>query len=221
MYKVDPKNEIARFRTPEQAGLDDAAAGGFIGADLKDEAKIQKLVDRIIAEFERGKSFMLLISMAHKLADLLSTNSAKHSVCQRGCSHCCKILVGASLMESTYISRKTGTPLIEDRTYDLKHDDKSISYCPFHDPETASCGIYENRPIACRIFFAFDSPEYCVGGDQVHAISTDNGKAPVKILQDICMWLIQASGNKAGDLRGYFDAVDFSGNTKKKAKNKK
>lgn len=222
MYKVDPKDEIARFRTPDQAGIDDALAGGFIGADPKDEAIITKYADKLITTLNAGKSFMQVIGLAHKLADLFSKTSAKNSVCQKGCSHCCRILVSVSKMEAAYIAKKTGRTLIEDRSLGLSPTDDNIEYCPFHDDETAGCSIYSARPISCRIFFAFDDPSYCADPNTTHAISTDNGKSPIKFVQDMITWLVQGSGNQAGDIRDYFDATDSTtrGN-KKKVRRKK
>jgi Fe-S-cluster containining protein len=76
-------------------------------------------------------------------------------------------------------------------------------YCDFLDQKSGECTIYEYRPLACRTFFAFDSPDLC---------DTDNGEYPHAIfsakthglIQSIQQQLFAMGGSRHADIREWF-----------------
>lgn len=78
-------------------------------------------------------------------------------VCKRGCSHCCYVNVSITAYEALYIEETTGHKITNGEH--KKRGDYTLTPC--HFLKDNECSIYESRPMACRVFGAFDSPEYC------------------------------------------------------------
>lgn len=91
--------------------------------------------------------------------------------CKKGCSHCCKIAVSASNHEAELLvhrAKELGIDIDEgklerqaqknvDNWSDLSDEDRS---CVFLS-ESGECRVYEDRPAACRKYFAVNEPELC------------------------------------------------------------
>lgn len=105
-----------------------------------------------------------------KFLDEYNAFVATFSVCQKGCSHCCKIDVSVSRLEAEYISQKSGATLNQGNNVTHGHGDP----CTFLGKDGA-CEIYSFRPFNCRTFHTLDDPKYCVDGitsHQVYGVST-------------------------------------------------
>ncbi len=92
--------------------------------------------------------------------------------CRKGCDYCCRHL--ANVPEATdtewRLVRQTVEQLsadqrstIEKRILELECAQRHIT-CPFLDRAESTCLVYENRPIACRVYGYFmdrDQGLYC------------------------------------------------------------
>jgi Fe-S-cluster containining protein len=114
--------------------------------------------------------------------------------CSRGCSHCCRHYVASvEPFELIFLhSRIAGGDDYPNRVIglhrraslfnslrrpedgDLAEDKALYRYylrgtpCPFLGPEGA-CGVYEARPMSCRMFFSLSDPAFCKGRAVVDA----------------------------------------------------
>ncbi|MCP4528480.1 MAG: YkgJ family cysteine cluster protein [Aestuariibacter sp.] len=209
MYKVNEADRIP-VRTIEEAARLDAECGGFIGGDEKDYPKVAELMDKIANMYSTNipRNFMKIMKQSYRVVDMLNTKTAQYSVCQKGCSHCCRVAVPISRMEAEYISRKTGRKINEEPRRKVATDDPFIEYCPFHDDKTASCTVHEHRPLACRIFFTFDDPKNCENSSTMHTISTDEGATRQRPVMQLTQWMTIGSEMEADDIRSYFANQD-------------
>lgn len=209
MYKVKESDRIP-VRTIEQAQQLDVEQGGLIGGDEKDYPKVFELLDKIADMYRTNipRNFMKIMKQSYRIVELLNTGTARNSVCQKGCSHCCRVALPISRMEADYISRKTGRKVNEGKKREVTPEDPFLGYCPFHDNETASCTIHEHRPLACRIFFTFDDPKNCENSSTTHTISTDNGATRQEPVQKLTQWMLIGSEMEGADIRAYFGKQD-------------
>ena len=60
------------------------------------------------------------------------------SICKKGCFDCC--------INSVQFAKEEA-----ERAGELKHREYN-GICPFLDEKNKKCGIYENRPLVCRIY---------------------------------------------------------------------
>ena len=122
------------------------------------------------------------------IAAELSTDG-KNISCQKGCSHCCRHYVTSvepfeilaihlrirssehypdQLFASHARTTKFEQILKAEGEDDEAEDRALYRYylkgvaCPFLEKE-GTCGIYENRPMSCRMFFSESSPRFCEG----------------------------------------------------------
>lgn len=198
MYKVKPE-DIIPIRSDEET---ERLKAELTGSTPKAAKKAHKLVAQFQA-LSRNMSqdtILPMVELAYKISDLANAKSTTNAVCAKGCSHCCQVNVEVTDLEAAYIEIKTGHKVVEQK-YSLPVTSKLIPYCTFHDEETATCKIWEFRPMACRGFFAFDDPKYCVGNNQTHAItSTWNNPGTKQIFE-----VLQHCGNGVtNDIRYYF-----------------
>jgi Fe-S-cluster containining protein len=108
--------------------------------------------------------------------------------CTRGCSHCCRHYVasvepfeliflhgriaGGEAYPSQVIGLHRRTTLFQSQRRaedgELAEDKALYRYylrgtpCPFLGPDGA-CGVYEARPMSCRMFFSLSDPAFCKG----------------------------------------------------------
>ncbi len=95
----------------------------------------------------------------YQYLDIFRPYLAPYMSCSKGCSHCCHIDVQLSPLEAAYIQMRTGVVMSQPRSITTGH----TTPCPFLS-EAGACGIYEARPLACRIFHAMGDPENCRPG---------------------------------------------------------
>lgn len=134
------------------------------------------------------------------LTDKITSFVAPYMVCQKGCSHCCKIDVLVTSIEAQYIQKNLGfTP---DSGYSISsgHGD-SKRPCTFLSSEDV-CSIYQYRPFACRTFHAMDNPSMCKDTSAIHATysSKNNG-----MLGKLLHMVANINNNRAiRDIRDFF-----------------
>lgn len=148
---------------------------------------------------------IIFMQSLHNATKSLSEDNGAVSVCVKGCSHCCKLNVDVTLVEADYIAHQ-----LKRGGYDFGYQAgfERGSYCPFHDADTKTCGIYEFRPIACQLFASMDSPEYCKTPDVPHKITTQHSLGP---FEQLVAPIEQASVNDKtpvyADIREWFREV--------------
>lgn len=124
------------------------------------------------------------------------------SVCQRGCAHCCNLDIDLGFFEARYIAHHLDLTLI-DRTTRTRsnYGYEKGNYCQFLNQRTAECTIYKIRPIVCRSFIVFDSPEYCADRNYpTHALH-HIGNSAFHLFYDR---LIGSAHGKVADIREWF-----------------
>lgn len=95
-----------------------------------------------------------------RLAEVLSEAVAPGAPCKKGCHHCCSMPALVHVEEAKVIARQTGAPLTIPAAFWEPFGDKTpLSRfdgvpCPFLD--NGSCGIYVQRPYACRMHTTVD-----------------------------------------------------------------
>lgn len=209
MRKVKPQDEIpvidlsetaiqhrlARYQTTPRHPITN-----FCIDDLKRDVVTRRLFQM---------SDMRILSKLVQAADVLLTNEiSPHAICRLGCSHCCKVPVHVTSVEAKWIEKETGH-----KRNRLKRstalESNNVDYCPFHDEKSASCSIYEHRPLACRLYATFDHYEFCTDPNQIHMVSTLVGTQPFDI---IVQFLVgrglelekKGKGAASADIRDWF-----------------
>lgn len=94
-------------------------------------------------------------------AKLKSIDSVYASIpaftCKEGCCDCCGPILMTRL-EALRIHRATGTNPLAMLLDIKKHIENDNLRCPYVDPATHRCSIYEIRPAVCRVFGSSEHP---------------------------------------------------------------
>jgi Fe-S-cluster containining protein len=189
--KTDEDGPAFDFGHPEVAAraaeLRAAAAGlkavcdrsGSPPADAEGYRALRSELEAVMPGFYAGYD-------AYVTAVLRTGESAP--ACSRGCSHCCShyvasvepfeliFLHGRIAGSDAYPSQVIGLhrraslfhSLRREEDGDLAEDKALYRYylrgtpCPFLGPGGA-CGVYEARPMSCRMFFSLSDPAFCKG----------------------------------------------------------
>ncbi len=118
-----------------------------------------------------------------------------HTVCVKGCAHCCTVPVQVSLIEASYIAQQTSHKLQRSVKSRYKMPPLVTSYCPLLDQETGTCSAYEYRPLACRLFATFDSWSFCEKNDQKHYIHCFESQPIFKVVHNFLLIQSQHSAD--------------------------
>lgn len=126
-----------------------------------------------IAGADRNDATLSLLKVVDSInEEELAKNPGRPS-CDKGCSHCCFIQVGASPREIdlivSHMEKKNiglnNESMIRLHEQSLIKDEKEYMMsmyrrCVFLNDENR-CSIYEVRPFACRNYFVYSEPEKC------------------------------------------------------------
>ncbi len=109
------------------------------------------------------------------LTDKITTLIAPYMVCEKGCSHCCKIDVYMTSVEAQYIHKNLDIAPTTGHSLTSGHG-QAKRPCTFLD-NTGACAIYEYRPFSCRTYFTLDNPMFCkdIEVEHISYTSTSNG----------------------------------------------
>lgn len=185
MRKVDPKNEI-----PVTMLSDEAIEKRIKECDKDLSPKLTKKVRAIHTWLTNGAKHSLevdvneLVKRVYKVTDEIVAETGKQAVCRKGCAHCCKVPVGVTALEAAYLHSRTGieiNPLNEV----VSISPKDIDYCPLLDQETATCSVYQYRPLHCRAFLTIDDPKYCEESNQEHYLFSVESSQALKFLRSV------------------------------------
>ncbi|WP_440966445.1 YkgJ family cysteine cluster protein [Massilia sp. GER05] len=170
-----------------------------IPADLVCEMRV--LIDTKINA--RDLTMFDKLAAVYAFMDRYNAFVATFAVCQKGCSHCCKIDVSVSRLEAEFITHNGGPMLDQGSSYSTNH----TMACPFLAKDGA-CSVYESRPFNCRTFHTLDDPKYCEDGKVDHQVYGASSKGyGVTIYAKIAEWL-RSVHNQNGlpyrDIRDWF-----------------
>ncbi|MDE1712699.1 YkgJ family cysteine cluster protein (plasmid) [Chromobacterium amazonense] len=132
--------------------------------------------------------------------DKVTETVSPFMVCQKGCSHCCKIDVTISSVEAEYIHKNTGFTPNNGSSLSKGHSANKTP-CTFL-AEDETCSIYEFRPFACRTFFAYDNPEYCAEPGKFHITYSSRSNGMLDQLKNMIVFLNKNSPIR--DIRDFF-----------------
>lgn len=107
----------------------------------------------------------------YALTDKLTAFISPYMVCEKGCSHCCKIDVLVSSVEAQYIQKNLSIPLDVGNSFSAGHSEAK-RHCTFLDGDSI-CSIYEHRPFACRTYYTLDDPMLCEDNKAFHVTYTN------------------------------------------------
>lgn len=164
MRKVKPEDEAIMVMTPEERRAKIEATHRTV-QDMEPE----------LGDFEAhvrrgGGDLRQFMKSAYALVDKMAGTYSEYVPCRKGCAHCCKVSVAVSLLEAVYITKMTGIEPITRSPKMMRKagTPKGTDYCPFLDRRTATCSIYEYRPLACRMFAAVDDHKGCESHSNAH-----------------------------------------------------
>ncbi|MDB5105811.1 MAG: hypothetical protein JWP91_3500 [Fibrobacteres bacterium] len=174
-------------------------------------ARLKPLLDGLMPEIYR--SYDAFVSA------VLETGPERIS-CSKGCSHCCShyvtsvepyelLFLHGKIRESPeYPSRVVGMHRraalfnsLRDGKQDEEAEDRALyryylrnQPCPFLG-EGGKCGVYESRPISCRMFFSLSHPSLCKGKS---VVEPGNRNFLIELPEDIEADLARAGALFAG-----------------------
>lgn len=139
----------------------------------------------------------------YTFTDRFNAYVATFAVCQRGCSHCCKMDVNVSRLEAEYIT-KNGGPMLDQG---IQHTYGHHSACPFLSQDD-TCTVYNHRPFNCRTFHTLDDPKYCAKGTETHQVYGASGAGyGVGFYKAVATWLKYVHEDRSlpyRDIRDWF-----------------
>jgi Fe-S-cluster containining protein len=101
--------------------------------------------------------------------------------CGKGCSHCCRVFVGITRDEAQLLARwvQSGRIVLDAQRLEIQRrwtsprdfaeNPREAATCVFLQPDGA-CGVYEDRPLACRALLVASDPELCRRADRTTEI---------------------------------------------------
>lgn len=140
----------------------------------------------------------------YSLTDKLTQLIAPYMVCEKNCSHCCKLDVLITTVEAQYIEQHHGLNRNIGTSVSSGHADNKTP-CPFLD-RSGACSIYKSRPFACRTAFAVDNPMYCEEVDREHVTYSSRNNS---LLSRLYYMIIHINEKKpVRDIRDFFQNTD-------------
>ena len=169
---------------------------------------IPELTENHVAQFNAvsrivqhgNESPVSKLAKIYDLADEVGKVLAPHMVCEKGCSHCCRIDVAVTAVEAQYIQKNVGITPDMGHTVTSGHGDTKQP-CSFLDA-AGTCTIYAHRPFACRAFYALDNPAFCESLDTPHVTYTSESNG---MLNKLFMMIAHLNGRQPiRDIRDFF-----------------
>lgn len=180
--------------------------------DKKDVRPLPPITDALVADMRqlidtkinaKGLSLFDKLAAVYSFFNRYNAFVSTFAVCQKGCSHCCRVDINVSRLEAEYITVNGGPELDQGSNRTTGHK----AECPFLVKDGV-CSIYERRPFNCRTFHALDDPKYCAIGDVDHQTYGSAGKGyGVTIYAQLAAWLRSIHDEKNlpyRDIRDWF-----------------
>jgi len=116
--------------------------------------------------------------------------------CGKGCSHCCRVFVGITRDEAELLAEavRNGEASFDPARMEIQRHWTSPEDFAAHPREEAacvflasdgSCGVYAQRPAACRALLVASDPELCHGADSATRI--------LALINPRAEWLVSAA----------------------------
>lgn len=141
----------------------------------------------------------LEISLIYGFLDTFGEFASTFTVCQKGCSACCKIGVEMTALEASFIEKNTSHRIVSNKQRKLKTN----TDCPFLID--GICSIYEYRPFNCRTFFTVDNPKHCETPNEPHRTYGSLGGQDINIIYQFRKYIDHLNGKrKKSDIRFFF-----------------
>lgn len=140
----------------------------------KQREEFQKLIEYlepILKEVYLEEGIQALVEFAYFNADSMIKKSGllEEITCSKGCSFCCNSEIALSSFEASYIFsciKQFNLPVNYAQLVKLNSveniNDLTFSQrtCPLLTKDK-TCGVYERRPLICRIHSVVNNPKYC------------------------------------------------------------
>lgn len=124
-------------------------------AELRE--KVPDLSKRLKAIATSREPVRVNLRALNSLAERVSKITTPYAACKSGCSHCCHMAVAVSEPEAAMIGQAIGRKPAKPKKWMFTGEDRDEVDIGSSNPCTflvgGQCGIYENRPLACRIHF--------------------------------------------------------------------
>lgn len=158
-------------------------------------------LDELLAYLKyRNERSILKLKKIYSYMDDFSQYVSGFSVCDKGCSHCCKIDIQLTRVEADLISFNLNKKINEPTNKSVKNTDS----CPFLD-NNDYCSIYDIRPFSCRVFFTLDHPKYCSSNEPHNVYGSQEGVFTVNIFRELHDEVLKLNKKlKIFDIRDYF-----------------
>lgn len=146
------------------------------------------------------------------IADQAGADIAPYSVCQRGCSDCCKIALSIMPHEALAIEAYSGIkmtkPSLEQSLKLVENPDGYRaqyigSPCPFL--RNSECSVYSVRPLACRLLHNIGDSYYCdpkLPEQDSHVARIDN-----RMIEAALVSITEGTKDYPADIRMFFPRV--------------
>lgn len=140
----------------------------------------------------------------YRFVDEFNAFLAPFMSCKKGCSHCCHIDVQITTLEAELIQMRQGIPAQPAPQFTHGHRDP----CPFLASD-GSCGIYESRPLICRMYQVVGDPENCRHGrNQLTYVDARKGHFGNDAFANLMRWLkhvVESNPDcRFADIRDFF-----------------
>lgn len=126
-----------------------------------DTSEAKKVSKELRDALREGAPQEKVTRLTHSLADSVVAAVLKANPgasCKAGCGACCRqSLILIERADAELLSKESGRPISFVHT---KKNWKGVS-CTFFDSVTASCSVYEHRPLSCRASISYDCPTKC------------------------------------------------------------
>ncbi len=126
---------------------------------------------------DRARNLHRRVDAAIRVFETIRPQAVSAIRCHRGCAHCCRIWVGITHDEALLLAEsvRSGSVRLDlDRLERQRHWGHPVDFathpkeeaCCVFLGEDGSCGVYEDRPSACRALLVASDPEFCRTAEQ-------------------------------------------------------
>ncbi len=126
------------------------------------------------------------LSDLYKRVDTLlkKTGVNKLSHCTPSCSHCCTGKTVMTYAEALHIQNKGISNITPTRKI------SKAGSCTFLDAKTNKCGIYMDRPLACRARFQVDSVDNCISSPPSYSLDLNRSPATGQVSALLAQYIV-------------------------------
>jgi hypothetical protein len=157
VFSVVRKNfpELSERQIAEVVPVYTANLSHYADVLEQENPQVAKNIEKLVLYFRNiFSSSQSQLEEARKVCDEFYEKSKQKVVCSKGCHWCCRLEPNISTTEAMVLL-KYYSPGKNWKEYNTFAD----SYCPFLLGKR--CGVYADRPLACRIHWVITDPIHC------------------------------------------------------------